>query len=208
MLPGFHSSVKLVVFTVFYGDHLISYWTAAVYGSHCCNGTSSANFGSECDVVLCVCQIKNDGCDVCVTLTCLPVQSPPDSHLVTKGTRARRPLSCRWSTWQDGSAAAPLSCRAPRAQCADRWAWLRWHTRSRHPPLMKSAWRAKCLCSEWTWTCRSFIVRTGNRLISVFWSSAECTLNTYNAYFLKYVKHQPSCFFNEPLAEDPTRWWI
>lgn len=70
VLPGFHSSVKLVVFTVFYGDHLISHWTAAVYGSHCCNGTSSAFFGSECDVVLCVCQIKNDGCDVCVILTC------------------------------------------------------------------------------------------------------------------------------------------
>lgn len=81
-------SVKLVVFTVFYGDHLISYWTAEVYSSHCCNGTSSAFFGSECHVVLCVRHIKNDGCDVCVILTCLSAQSPPDSHLVTAGTRA------------------------------------------------------------------------------------------------------------------------
>lgn len=80
----------------------------------------------------------------------------------------------RWSTWPDVSAAARHLCRAQRVRCVGPWVWWLWPTRSHPPRWTKSAWRATCLSSEWTWTFRSRTARTGEWLRCQSWADTIC----------------------------------
>lgn len=115
----------------------------------------------------------------------------------------------RWSTWPAGSAAAQLWCRAPRAPCVDPWAWWRWHTRCRRPRSTKCAWRATCLSSEWTWTCKSFIVRTGTtcrlkKKTGLHYSFCCCSI-LGSAFLLKLIY----CCWSELAKQGRVKllWW-
>lgn len=75
VLPGCQNTVKVVIFSVFYGCDLISYWTAAFYCTQCCNTGSTPFFGSESGFVLCLCLMYIDECYIFEV-------HPPASHFV------------------------------------------------------------------------------------------------------------------------------
>ena len=198
-LPGFHSSVKLVVsvyfmaVTLFHTGPLL----ITVYCHRSCNVMAAAFFSSGSDFVLFLCQMYVNECSVSEFLLLFPLLSSswivPLVTLPEVNTHTHRCLlPIRWSMSRDESGAALRSCRAQRAQCVGRWVWSRWHTHSRPPRLMKSAWRAKCLSSEWTWTYRSHIVRTGK-----LWSCEEKTQEMFLVLQWTLILHQLLFRLNE-----------